>query len=114
MIYVFLISHAGFYFLFFTSSVFFFSGFIKKKRKIYLGGREGEGERHKAKTFINSFGEKVYYLKNMGTDLWIGKILLIRSIDGVLGLLISNADFLFMSLSFFLFCRFYEERILGR
>ena len=91
-----------------------FQVLLKKKRKIYLGGREGEGERHKTKMFFNSFGEKVYYLKNLGTDLWIGKILLIRSIDGVLGLLISNADFLFMSLSFFLFCRFYEERILRR
>ena len=39
----------------------------KKRRKIYLGGREGEGERHKAKTFINSFGEKVCYPKNLGT-----------------------------------------------
>ena len=59
-----MISCAGFYF--FISSLFFFSGF-KKKRRIYFGGREGEGERHKAKTFINYFGEKVCYLKNLGT-----------------------------------------------
>ena len=99
-----MISHAGFYFLFFTSLVFFFSGFIKKKkRKIHLRGREGKGERQKVKTFINSFGEKVYYLKNLGTDLWIWKILVIRG----LGLLI-------VIIFFFFFCRFYEERILGR
>ena len=50
----------AFYFIFFISSLFFFSGF-KKKRKIYFGGREGEGESHKAKMFINFFIKKDLY-----------------------------------------------------
>ena len=53
-------------FIFFISSLFFFSGF-KKKRRIYFGGREGEGESHKARMFINFFIKKVYYLKNLKT-----------------------------------------------
>ena len=54
-------------FIFYLIGILLFRFSEKNKRKIYLGGREGEGERHKAKTFINSFGEKVYYLKNLGT-----------------------------------------------
>ena len=94
-----MISCAGFYF-FFISSLFFFSGF-KKKRKIYFGGREGEGESHKAKMFINFFIKKVYYLKNLKTRPLDRKILVTRILDWVLGFLISNVDFIVLVIVFF-------------
>ena len=87
-------------FIFLPLSLFFFSGF-KKKRKIYFGGREGEGERRKMKMFIYSFREKVYYLKNLKTRPLDRKILVIRFLDWVLGLLISNVDFISFVIIFF-------------
>ena len=90
-----MISCAGFYF--FISSLFCF----KKKRKIYFGGREGEGESHKAKMFINFLIKKVYYLKNLKTRPLDRKILVTRILDWVLGFLISNVDFIVLVIVFF-------------
>ena len=78
---------------FFISSLFFFSGF-KKKRKIYFGGREGEGESHKAKMFINFLIKKVYYLKNLKTRPLHRKILVTRILDWVLVLVGRGGGFL--------------------
>ena len=68
-IYVFLVSRAGFYFLFFTSLVFFFPGFMKKKKERYTWEAERRRERDTRKRclLIHSFGEKVCYLINLGT-----------------------------------------------
>ena len=51
--------------------------------------------------FVNFFIKKVYYLKNLKTRPLDRKILVTRSLDWVLGFLISNVDFIVLVIVFF-------------
>ena len=51
--------------------------------------------------FINFFIKKVYYLKNLKTRPLDRKILVTRSLDWVLGFLISNVNFIVLVIVFF-------------
>ena len=89
------------FFIFYLISILLYRFYEKKKEKYIWEAERGRERDTRQRCLLILSAKRYIILKIWGPELWMGKILVIRSIDRVLGLLISNADFIVHVIIFF-------------